>query len=46
LDANTITDFTAGPNSVQHDLIVFDQTIFADYEALMAATSRGQLRRR
>ena len=37
---DTVTDFTAGPNSGPHDLIAFEQTIFADYDAVMAATSQ------
>ena len=36
---DTITDFAAGPNSVQHDLITFDQTIFADFDEMMAVTN-------
>ncbi len=35
---DTITDFAAGPNSVRHDLVTFDHTIFADFDAMMAAT--------
>ena len=35
---DTITDFAVGPNSVQHDLITFDHTVFADFDAMMAAT--------
>ena len=37
---DTITDFTAGPNSGPHDLIAFDHTIFADFDAVMAASTQ------
>ena len=37
---DTITDFTAGPNSGPHDLIAIDHTIFADFDALMAASTQ------
>ena len=37
---DTVTDFTAGPNSDPHDLIVFDHTIFADFDAVMAASAQ------
>ena len=37
---DTITDFAAGPNSGRHDLIVFDDTIFADFDALAAASAQ------
>ena len=37
---DTVTDFAAGPNSVQHDLITFDHALFADFDAVMAATSQ------
>ena len=30
---DTVTDFTAGPNAAPHDLIAFDHTIFADFDA-------------
>ena len=35
-----ITDFTAGPNSGPHDLIAFDHTIFADFDAVVAASAQ------
>ena len=37
---DTITDFTAGPNSGPHDLIAIDHTIFADFDAVMAASTQ------
>jgi Ca2+-binding RTX toxin-like protein len=37
---DTITDFAAGPNSIAHDLIAFDHSIFADFDAVMAMTSQ------
>ena len=37
---DTITDFTAGPNSGSHDLIAFDHTIFADFDAVLAASTQ------
>jgi Ca2+-binding RTX toxin-like protein len=37
---DTITDFAAGPNTGPHDLIVFDQTIFADFNSVMAASAQ------
>ena len=38
--SDTITDFTAGPNAGPHDLIAFDHTIFADFDAVMAASAQ------
>ena len=37
---DTITDFRVGPNSVAHDLIAFDHTIFADFDAMLAASTQ------
>ena len=37
---DTITDFTAGPNSGPHDVIAIDHTIFADFDAVMAASTQ------
>ena len=37
---DTITDFTAGPNSGPHDLIALDHTMLADFDAVMAATTQ------
>jgi len=37
---DTITDFTAGPNSGPHDLIALDHTMFADFDAVVAVTSQ------
>ena len=37
---DTITDFTAGPNSGPHDLITFDQGTFADFDAIMASSAQ------
>ena len=37
---DTITDFTAGPNSGPHDLMAFDHTIFADFDAVVAASTQ------
>lgn len=37
---DTITDFMAGPNSGPHDLIAFDHTIFADFDAVAAASAQ------
>ena len=37
---DTVTDFTAGLNSGPHDLIAFDHTIFADFDAVMAASTQ------
>ena len=37
---DTITDFTAGPNSGPHDLIAMDNTIFADFDAVMTASTQ------
>jgi hypothetical protein len=37
---DTITDFTVGPDSGPHDLIVFDTAIFADFAAVQAAASQ------
>ena len=35
-----ITDLTAGPNSVPHDVIAFDHTMFADFDAVLAASAQ------
>jgi Ca2+-binding RTX toxin-like protein len=37
---DTVTDFTAGPNSGPHDLMAFDHTIFADFDAVLAASTQ------
>ena len=37
---DTITDFTPGPNSGQHDVIAVDHSIFADFAAVMAASAQ------
>ena len=37
---DTITDFAAGPNSGPHDIIAMDQTMFADFDAVMAASTQ------
>ena len=37
---DTITDFTVGPNSGPHDKVAFDHTLFADFDAVMAASSQ------
>ena len=37
---DTITDFTAGPNSGPHDLIAMDHTIFADFDAVVTASTQ------
>ncbi len=37
---DTITDFTAGPNTGPHDLIAFDHTMFADFDAVLAASAQ------
>ena len=37
---DTITDFAAGPNSGPHDLIAFDHTMFADFDAVVAASAQ------
>ena len=37
---DTITDFGAGPNSGPHDIIAIDQTMFADFDAVMAASAQ------
>ena len=38
---DTITDFTTGPNLGSHDLIAFDHTIFADFDAVVAASTQS-----
>ena len=35
---DVITDLATGPNSGPHDVIAFDHTIFADFNAVLAAT--------
>jgi Ca2+-binding RTX toxin-like protein len=37
---DSITDFAPGPNSGQHDMIAFDDSIFADFDAMMAASTQ------
>ena len=37
---DTVTDFMAGPNSGPHDLIAFDHTIFADFDAVVAMSAQ------
>jgi phosphodiesterase/alkaline phosphatase D-like protein len=37
---DTITGFTAGPNPGPHDIITFDDSIFADFTAVMAASAQ------
>ena len=37
---DVVTDLAAGPNSVQHDMLTFDHTLFADYDAVMVSTSQ------
>jgi len=35
-----ITDFTAGPNTGPHDMIVFDHTLLSDFDAVVAASAQ------
>ena len=35
-----VTDFSAGSNSVAHDMIAFDHTIFADFESVVASSAQ------
>ena len=37
---DTVTDFTAGPHLGSHDLIAFDHTVFADFDAVVAASTQ------
>jgi Ca2+-binding RTX toxin-like protein len=37
---DAIADFAAGPNSGPHDMIAVDQTMFADFDAVMAASAQ------
>jgi len=37
---DSITDFAPGPNSGQHDMVAFDDSIFADFDAMMAASTQ------
>ena len=38
---DTVIDFSAGPNLGSHDLIAFDQTVFADFDAVVAASTQS-----